>query len=99
MYHKPVSTWRQEIEEKLLNWVEICETLDMDGSERCKRYYFPRVNGGNDIERTRNPCVSPDFSLERAFIIPVSVRLRAKMRRNDLINLEYIPVSRFRIRV
>lgn len=42
MYHKPVSTWRQEIEEKLLNWVEICETLDMDGSERCKRYYFPR---------------------------------------------------------
>lgn len=42
MYHEPISTWSQEIERgKLLNWVEICETL---GMERYKRYYFPRVN-------------------------------------------------------
>lgn len=78
MYRESISTWSQEIEEsggKLLNWVEICETL---GMERYKRYYFPRVNRERG-ERYRKDaefvCVSLDSSLEPPFIIPVSVRL------------------------
>ena len=98
MYHEPISTWSQEIERgKLLNWVEICETL---GMERYKRYYFPRVNRERG-ERYRKDaefvCVSLDSSLEPPFIIPLSVRLERSHKSRIYISLFRIQNSGLRI--
>lgn len=63
--------------------------------QRYKRYYFPRVNGGRERNRkdAESVCFAPLFP-RATFHNAAYVRLRAKMRRNNLVNLEYTSLFR-----